>query len=388
MTTTMKNQALQRAGRLLALSLILPFGLMPGAAGAETPNSPMVGVKIYEYAESFPKLFEEWRSLGINTAFVGAALGADPEFKALAKKNGITTFLIFPVFFDAAALEKDPGLYAVKSGGQRAEDDWVKFICPTREDYRSRKIEEAKRLVREVDPDVLSLDFMRFFVFWEKVYPDRTPDSLPDTCFDTSCLEAFEKEMNVHLPADLSGAETAAKAKWVLANHAPEWAEWKCRTIAGMVKLLAAAAREVKPSIKINIHTLPWRKADFRGGIETIAGQDVVRLAPLVDYISPMCYHQMVRRTPAWVHSVAQEVYDRTQGRVLPSIQVDKAYIDDPYTLAQFKEAVTEALKPPSLGVVFWSWDALNKAPDRKEALKAVLGGPGRGCPRPSYKVR
>jgi hypothetical protein len=388
MTTTMKNQALQRAGRLLALSFILPFGLMPGAAGAETPNRPMVGVKIYEYAESFPKLFEEWRSLGINTAFVGAALGADPEFKALAKKNGITTFLIFPVFFDAAALEKDPGLYAVKSGGQRAEDDWVKFICPTREDYRSRKIEEAKRLVREVDPDVLSLDFMRFFVFWEKVYPDRTPDSLPDTCFDTSCLEAFEKEMNVHLPADLSGAETAAKAKWVLANHAPEWADWKCRTIAGMVKLLAAAAREVKPSIKINIHTVPWRKADFRGGIETIAGQDVVRLAPLVDYISPMCYHQMVRRTPAWVHSVAQEVYDRTHGRVLPSIQVDKAYIEDPYTLAQFKEAVTEALKPPSLGVVFWSWDALNKAPDRKEALKAVLGGPGRGCPRPSYKVR
>jgi len=388
MTTTMKNQALQRAGRLLALSLILLFGLMPGAAGAETPNSPMVGVKIYEYAESFPKLFEEWRSLGINTAFVGAALGADPEFKALAKKNGITTFLIFPVFFDAAALEKDPGLYAVKSGGQRAEDDWVKFICPTREDYRSRKIEEAKRLVREVDPDVLSLDFMRFFVFWEKVYPDRTPDSLPDTCFDTSCLETFEKEMNVHLPADLSGAETAAKAKWVLANHAPEWADWKCRTIAGMVKLLAAAAREVKPSIKINIHTVPWRKADFRGGIETIAGQDVARLAPLVDYISPMCYHHMVRRTPTWVHSVAQEVYDRTHGRVLPSIQVDKAYIDDPYTLAQFKEAVTEALKPPSLGVVFWSWDALNKAPDRKEALKAVLGGPGRGCPRPSYKVR
>jgi hypothetical protein len=379
----MKTIAQKRVGEFLALSLLFLFGLAPGAAGAEIPNSPIVGVKIYEYAGSFPKLFEEWRSLGINTAFVGAGLGADPEFKALAKKNGITTFLIFPVFFDAAALEKDPGLYAMKSDGTRAEDDWVKFVCPTREDYRGRKIEEAKRLVREVDPDVLSLDFMRFFVFWEKVYPDRTPETLPNTCFDTSCLEAFQKEMNVHLPADLSGAETAAKAKWVLANHAPEWTEWKCRTIAGMVKLLAAAAREVKPSIKINIHTIPWRKGDFQGGIETIAGQDVVRLAPLVDYISPMCYHHMVRRTPVWVHSVVQDVHDRSRGLVLPSIQVDKAYIEDPYTLAQFKEAMMEALKSPSVGVVFWSWDALNKAPDRKEALKAVLGGPGRGCPRP-----
>lgn len=373
----MKNKAHKRAGGFLALSLLFLFSFAPGAAGAATPNGPMIGVKIYEYAGSFSKLFEEWHSLGVNTAFVGAALGADPEFKALAKKNGITRFLIFPVFFDDAELEKDPGLYAVKSDGERAEDDWVKFVCPTREDYRCRKIEEAKRLVREVDPDVLSLDFMRFFVFWEQVYPDRTPESLPNTCFDTSCLEAFQKEMNVHLPEDLAGAETAAKAKWVLANHAPEWTEWKCRTIAGMVRLLAAAAREVKPSIKINIHTVPWRKGDFGGGIEAVPGQDVVRLAPLVDFISPMCYHHMVRRTPAWVHSVAQDIYDRTHGRVLPSIQVDKAYIDDPYTLAQFKEAVTEALKPPSLGVVFWSWDALNKAPDRKEALKAVLGDPG-----------
>jgi hypothetical protein len=140
-----------------------------------------------------------------------------------------------------------------------------------------------------------------------------------------------------------------------------------------MVKLLAAAAREVKPSIKINIHTVPWRKGDFQGGIETIAGQDVVRLAPLVDYISPMCYHHMVRRTPVWVHSVVQDVHDRSRCRILPSIQVDKAYIEDPYTPAQFKESVTEALKTPSLGVVFWSWDALNKAPERKEALKAVL---------------
>ena len=373
----MKSLAQKGMGGLLFFPLLFLFGLAPGAAGAEIPNGPMVGVKIYEYSGSFPKLFDEWRSLGVNTAFVGAGLGADPEFKALAKKNGITTFLIFPVFFDAAALDKDPGLFAMKSDGTRAEDDWVKFVCPTREDYRCRKIEEAKRLVREVDPDVLSLDFMRFFVFWEQVYPDRTPESLPNTCFDTSCLEAFQKEMNVHLPEDLAGAETAAKAKWVLANHAPEWTEWKCRTIAGMVRLLAAAAREVKPSIKINIHTVPWRKGDFGGGIEAVPGQDVVRLAPLVDYISPMCYHHMVRRTPAWVHAVAQDVYDRTHGRVLPSVQVDKAYIDDPYTLAQFKEAVTEALKPPSLGVVFWSWDALNKAPDRKEALKTVLGDSG-----------
>jgi hypothetical protein len=108
----MKNLAPKGVGGLLFFSLLFLFGLAPEAAGAKTPNAPMIGVKIYEYSGSFPKLFEEWRSLGINTAFVGAGLGADPEFKALAKKNGITTFLIFPVFFDAAAIAKDPGLFA------------------------------------------------------------------------------------------------------------------------------------------------------------------------------------------------------------------------------------------------------------------------------------
>lgn len=360
------------AGLVLAFFLFL---LVPPARGKAAPGAktaPMVGVKIYEYAGSFPELFEKWRSLGVNTVFVSAALAANPEFKALAKKEGVTTFLIFPVFFGGPELEKRPDLYAVKADGTRAEDDWVKFACPTREEYRAGKIEELRKAVRDGDPDVLSLDFMRFFVFWEKVYPDRKPDSLPNTCFDASCLAAFQKEMRVTVPVDLP--DTAAKAGWIMANRSGEWTEWKCRTIAGIIKMLADEARKIKPSIKINIHTVPWRDGDFAGGGRAVAGQDLERIAPLVDFISPMVYHHMVRQTPEWVQSVTQDAYDRTRGRVLPSIQVDKAYIEDPYTLEEFKQALAEALKPPSAGVVFWSWDALNKSPERTEAVRALFG--------------
>ena len=360
------------AGLILALSFSLRVPPARGQAAPEAEPAPMVGVKIYEYAGSFPELFEKWRSLGVNTAFVSAALGANPEFRSLAKKNGVTTFLIFPVFFGGPELEKRPDLYAVKADGTRAEDDWVKFACPTREEYRTGKIEELRRAVRDVDPDVLSLDFMRFFVFWEKVYPDRAPASLPNTCFDASCLAAFQKEMGVAVPAGLP--DTAAKAGWILANRSSEWTEWKCRTVAGMAKVLADEARRIKPSIKINIHTVPWRKDDFGGAGRAVAGQDLERLGQLADFISPMAYHHMVRRPPEWVHSVTQDAFDRTGGRVLPSIQVDKAYIEDAYTLEEFKKALAEALKPPSAGVVFWSWDALNKSPERTEAVRALFG--------------
>jgi hypothetical protein len=213
-----RSRTVVGAGFVLALSLFIRIPSARGQAAPGDKAAPMVGVKIYEYAGSFPDLFEKWRSLGVNTAFVSAALGANPEFKALSKENGVTTFLIFPAFFGGPELDKQPELYAVRADGARAEDDWVKFACPTREEYRAMKIEELRQAVRDVDPDVLSLDFMRFFVFWEKVYPDRKPDSLPNTCFDASCLAAFQKEMKVALPAGLP--DTATRAKWILANQA------------------------------------------------------------------------------------------------------------------------------------------------------------------------
>ncbi len=363
------------AGLILALAVSLPVPPVRGQAAPGAKPAPMVGVKIYEYSGSLPDLFEQWSGLGVNTVFVSAALGADPEFKAQAREKGVTTFLIFPVFFGGPVLDKRPDLYAVRADGTRAEDEWVKFACPTREEYRADKIEELRRAVRDVDPDVLSLDFMRFFVFWEKVYPDRAPGSLPDTCFDASCLAAFAKEMRIAVPADLP--DTAAKAGWIRGHCPGEWTEWKCRTVASVVRTLVAEARRIKPSIRINIHTVPWRKGDFGGAGRSIAGQDLVRLGPLTDFVSPMVYHHMVRQTPEWVHAVTQDAFDRTRSRILPSIQVDKAYIEDPYTLDEFKRALDEALKPPSAGVVFWSWDALSRSPERLEAVRTLFGRAG-----------
>jgi hypothetical protein len=139
-----------------------------------------------------------------------------------------------------------------------------------------------------------------------------------------------------------------------------------------MVKDLAEAARKAKPGIKINIHTVPWRKGDFGGAAEAVAGQDIVQLAGFADYISPMCYHHMVERSPEWVHSVVADIFDRTQSSIIPSIQVDKAYTERELSAAEFKAALDEALKPPSRGVIFWNWDALAKSPEKKQSVQSI----------------
>jgi hypothetical protein len=335
----------------------------------------MIGVKIYERAGDFPGLFGEWRSLGINTAFVSAALASNPEFRQMARRNNVALFIILPTFQNPEALKEKPDLAAITSEGKPAREEWVEFVCPSREDYRARHIEYVKGLVRDCDPDGISLDFIRYFVFWEKVYPDRSPGSLPQTCFCPVCLERFQKETGIRIPEGPAG--TARKAEWILSRHLREWTEWKCGIIASLVEALAGEARLIKPGIKINVHAVPWRKEDFGGAIRTIAAQDLARIGRSVDYLSPMCYHHMVLQRPEWVHAVVEDVAGAVQAPVIPSIQVGEAYIDKALLPAEFEAALTEALRPPSRGVVFWNWDALAASADKKAVVRRICAGRG-----------
>lgn len=337
----------------------------------ENGKGLMIGVKIYEHEGSLPELIAEWRSLRVNAVFVSPTLAAQGQFRDLARKQGISVFLILPIFFNPEELKKDPGLYALTDRGEKAKDDWVEFVCPTRPDYRNRRLEWIKSLVRELDPDGISLDFIRYFVFWEMVYPERTLDSIANSCFDRSCLERFQKDTGITLPKGISG--TSDTAKWIMAEHGREWTEWKCGVITGLARSIADEARAIKPKLRVNIHSVPWRETDFGGAIKVIAGQDLAALAATADMISPMCYWHMLKRKPPWIREVVDDVYSRTKSLVIPSIQVGNAYLNDKVSVEEFNEALEEALRPPSGGVIFWNWDALAKEPEKKAAVAARL---------------
>jgi hypothetical protein len=325
----------------------------------------IIGIKIYEYDKDFNVLAEKWKDMGINTAFLSKELAANTAFRKTLKENNIGVYIIFPVFYDPELLKNDSTLYAVTDKGRTSKDDWVEFVCPSRTAYRKMKIDEATELVRSLQPDGLSIDFIRQFVFWEMIYPGRTAESIDMACSCDSCVGSFCKKNNINLPDTC--ATVAQKAAFILNSFSDSWNDYRCDLIASMAKGIADKARNVKPGIKINVHAVPWRDSDFGGANIRVAAQDLEKIAPNTDYISPMCYSQMLKRDADWISSVITEMDRKAPGKILPSIQVYPYYIDDPFTVEDFSRCVDAALQAPSQGVIFFSWPLFEKDPARME---------------------
>jgi hypothetical protein len=350
---------------LLSVFLLLSTGCAPGT------DPPVIGVKIYEHSGPYERLFDRWEQMGINTAFSSETLISDRDFMLEAREHGISTFVIFPVFFNPEAIAGDPGLAAITRTGEVAAEEWVEFVCPSREDYRMEVVEHARKVIRDYQCDGISIDFIRHFVYWEKVYPDRDPASLPVSCFDSVCLAHFQAETGISIPAGLSS--TAEKARWILDSQRDEWTAWRCDLISSMAEAIAGAAREEKPDILVNIHLVPWGKEDFDGAIRHVAGQDIKTLSGFSDFLSPMTYAHMVKQSPSWVHGLVEDMFMQTGATILPSIQVGQAYLDTEFDPEEFRETLEAALLPPSAGVVIWSWDHLIAEPEKADLFKDIV---------------
>jgi hypothetical protein len=333
------------------------------------------GIKIYDYSGDFEALATKWKEMGINTAFVSETLVANDTFRQSLRKRDITVFIIFPVFQNAGFLKKDSSMFAITSQGSKAREDWVEFVCPSRQSYRKAKTHELAAMVRTLDPDGISIDFIRQFVFWEMIYPDRDPATIERACYCDSCLAGFCEKTGIAIPD--SCKTTEKKAGWIDRNCPDSWNSYRCNLITTMVKELAGVAREIKPGIKVNFHSVPWREGDFDGALIKVAAQDLKQIAPYVDYISPMCYSQMLKRDAAWITGVVSDMDSVAPGKILPSIQVYPYYFESSYTSKDLVQCIESALKAPSRGVIFFSWPLLVRDSSRMEAISGILGRNG-----------
>jgi hypothetical protein len=297
------------------------------------------------------------------------------EFRKLLGDAGIQFYNTVPVFLDPAALAKDPSLVGYGSMGnpsKSTEADWLQFVCPTRPDYRKQRISWFASLVRELHPDGLSLDFIRYFIYWEAVAPDRTGDSIEKFCFCDYCLRLMTAELGFHFPADAGTRQ--AKAAWVLANHREEWTAWKCEKITSMVRESAAAAKAIEPELKISLHGVPWVENDYDHGLRVVVGQDLEKLASYVDIFGPMCYFEMLDRPPEWVHDVVVDYFRLTGKPPLPSVQASE-FRRQPVAVETIRKHFQAGFESPSAGVNVFEWNSLRNDPEKIAILQETARG-------------
>ncbi|MBN1980019.1 MAG: hypothetical protein JW795_00700 [Chitinivibrionales bacterium] len=337
------------------------------------------GIKIYEHSgETAEKLCSQWCDIGINTAFVSHTLLADSRFRETVRRFGISLYLITPMLHNFEACAADKSLYGMCASGEQTTVEWLHFVCPTNRGFKDRLIALCRRAVELYAPDGLSIDFARYFVFWEKVYPDTPYSALPNSCFCNRCCNLFEQASGLRLPHGAVDNPPAASF-WILNHAAQAFTEWKCKLISTMVEELIGAATTAKRGLKVVLHAIPWRRSDFNGAVYSVAGQDIGQLARFVTYISPMSYSHMVRQPPPWIHAINEEFSTRSSAPILPCIQVERTYLSEEFSVDEFETCCTQALLPPSRGLVLWSWPHLVNDRRRIECVKKAITAAKKG---------
>ena len=187
-------------------------------------------------------IVKEWESIGISHVFVLDNLYKEAAFRHSLSKTSIKPWLIHQTFFsnhnipNTNITESNPEWLAITESGKLAKDgskegSWLVMACPNHTDYRKENIARAVKQVQKWQPYGLSIDFIRFFAFWELSHNqehqgyDGKSDPLVDSCFCPTCMEKFFAYLNetppshIHSPAQIS--------QWIHKNRQTQWVEFK-----------------------------------------------------------------------------------------------------------------------------------------------------------------
>jgi len=302
--------------------------------------------------------------------------------------SGIDLWLIAPIFYhDDNQGTAEPSLiqlaefgrepkWAICDNGleawhtnQPGSGGWLRMVCPNDCEYLDYRINYFKPALRASRFTGISLDFIRYFTFWEQNHTNAqytNPDGLRNSCFCAVCVNEFANTLSgadkTALEAIISGgASTVEIAAFIKANKISQWAAYKCGKIDKTVEYILAELRKEFPYLQSNIHAVPFTDTEWDGAIKTIIGQDFALLADRVDFISPMTYNIMCRRPPQWINDITTDIVNVINGRI-PVVPTIQGTTSASFTDSDFEEALISALKPPSSGVVLWQFERLTES--------------------------
>jgi len=302
------------------------------------------------------------RSWGVNAIFGGYE---NPVFVEAAHAGEIAVYAEFSCFAGAEWWERVPASRPITDRGQPLEEeDWYYGVNPTVPQVRHERLAALKNLLMAHAIDGVWLDFIRWPCHWEAKNP-----YLSHTSFDPETLARFSRDTGIYLPP----SRVSEVAQILLGQYEEEWISWRCEQITSWVTEARRVLKRVRPDALVGLFGVPWRLADHEGAILKVIGQDYRALGQHVDVFSPMVYHRMCGRRPAWIGEVTEEIHELSAKPVWPIVQS----VNKPSTLPaeEYGQALDMALHHQASGgvLVFTMESALDE--DKLAITKAKFGG-------------
>ena len=305
----------------------------------------MLGVKVYDSSFCTPAHLDRLQELGFNTVFLGRGVLKSSVTEDLSRR-GLFWNIVEPVFL---VDEDESCSLATLKDGSPAEDDWVRFACPTDPVHMNHVMERIRSDIQQFNPPGVSLDFIRFFQFWEMTLPSADPSQLPRACFCSRCRDS--------------------------ASSFDTYMHWRENVVNATATKLCSLARSMNEDLKIGIHAVPWTRTLFDGARMEILGQDFRALATIADYITPMVYHHMMHMPVPYIKELLADMAGEGRTFIVPSIQSKEAYRKDSMSPSEFSKALETALDSPSKGVLIYKWEDLSRDEKRLGIVKDTFKG-------------
>jgi hypothetical protein len=315
------------------------------------------------------------KNLNVTNLYVRSEQILKEKTPQILNNSKIKLWLIAPIFYNDENLNLCPTpKWAICDDGKIAHEksltgNWLKMVCPSDIQYLNYRIKYLRNVLSLCNFTGISLDFMRYFVFWEGVFENTSTKNLRNSCFCNDCINRFKKLFHI---SEIHGNTTKNKADFIKENFLDKWTKFKCMTINETVEKIVSDLRKTNLYLKVNLHAVPWAKNDFDGSIKSIVGQDFSLLSDKLQQLSPMTYSKMLIRNGQWINDLIKKLYGECgeQIDIIPAIQCKSVY-GEKFRDTDFEDIIKNAVKPPSKGVSIWPFEDLSS--ERIAIIKRVL---------------
>lgn len=333
--------------------------------------------------------FQELLETGITDLMLLESALKESHIAQAFQQTTLRKWIITPIFYgdQFSTNTQDHDSWAITEYGEPAWEKspsgaWLKMICPNDgrrylnsggiKSYRKQRIQEICQQLLKFNPDGISLDFLRYFTYWEGVRPNNRKQMLIDTCFCTRCLGLFEESIHHKLPSELRN--TRQKANWIKRHAHLAWIHFKTKTVTTFAYELKQAMHAIAPHSLINLHSVPWTKSEFNGAQSAILGQSLSSLAGALNWISPMTYTGLTQRQSAWINQVIDDVIRQTnpaQLKIIPALQIYHDQRSETESANELTQCLQQVDRSLAHGCAFWPWEKVS--PSQKQIIKLYI---------------